>query len=322
MNIEIKKELADAQRLYKNKKYKEAFEIFDKNYKSHPEEMKRKDKDNYAWSIYYLHVQHYTDENELIENVEKITEIVRQKDLNRYSVCIYTFAIFKVITHFKNLKDFYSMVSWLEKLDPKLLDVKKPRANVKFKKRRKELYYYWASKAYLECGEYEKCIEISREALNVLKNFRDDGNIWYYYRIAKSLKYLNKLNEALVYFKKVIRVQKAWYIYREIVEIYYMQKNKLEALKYACPAVLSDEPVKSKTNLYYLIYKILKSSKPELALKHAELYYVLRAEQNHSIPFEIESLISNPQDIYKLEVISEIENLWIQYKKSQDAKND
>ena len=322
MNIEIKKELTQAQRLYKSKKYEEALEIFDKHYKMHPEEMKYSDKNNYAWSIYYIHVQHFKDENELIENVEKITEIVIQNDLNKNPICIYTVAIYKLLNYFRHNKNFYSMIPWLEKLDPSLLDIKKPRSHIKVKKNKRETYYDWASKAYLECGEYEKCIEISLEALNVLNTFNYDGDIWHYYRIAKSLKYLNKCDEALVYFKKVIEVNTSWYIYREIVETYYLQKNFLDAMKYACPAVLSKEPAEVKASIYYLLYKVFKSFNPAMALKHTELYYVLKTEQNHSIPSEIESLISNPQELNKSDLLFEIKNLWIKYKKSKQVSDD
>ena len=59
-----------------------------------------------------------------------------------------------------------------------------------------------------------------------------------------------------------------------------------------------------------------------MALKHTELYYVLKTEQNHSIPSEIESLISNPQELNKSDLLFEIKNLWIKYKKSKQVSDD
>ena len=101
---EIREELFKARRLYKNEKFDEALEIFDRHYKNHPE--------------LFRYVMNFKSEEILFKSVERITEITSQQDLNKEDVCIYTIAVLKVIRHLKGQEDYHSLPYWLEKLDP------------------------------------------------------------------------------------------------------------------------------------------------------------------------------------------------------------
>ena len=292
---EFKRDLISAHELKTVGKNRKALKLYEKCYKKHPEEFSFNQINDYAWTIYKTRIAFFKDEDELFENVEFITQLVEQRNFNKCGSCVYTSSIF------------------IRKLDPDLLDEKLYRKHGRFNKSHRELYYDWASRAYYQNMEYEKCIEVSRTALNSLKRFVDEGDTWLRWRIAKSLTELGRLKEALEYYEKVIEVKHNWYIYRDIAEIYLRLKKPWIALDYLCPAVLCDEPNSVKAGIYYTCYKALKSN-PEMALKHAQLYYLLRRQSDYPVAREIEMLDIDESRLNKRELEKEIRDLWIQYK--------
>lgn len=311
---EIQKDLKNANELKFKGNYRESLEIYDKHFKLNPEAFKYKDRNDYAWTIYKVHVQNFKKGNDLYRYCELITQLVPQKDLNTDKNCIYTLAVFKVLKQLDKDKDYYTMLSWLEKINPDMLDDKQYRQYGKIQKSKKELFYDYASKAYYNTGEFEKCIEVSGLALDTINRFIHDGDTWHKWRLANSLKELNRCGEALPYLLEVIEVKHDWYMYRDIAEVYYRLNNPLKALKYCCPVVLSNVSDKIKINIYYLIYNILKGFNHEQALKHAQYFYLLKKESGYRIPYDIENL--NFDDVYldKNQLKGEIIDIWTLYK--------
>ena len=310
---EFKKDLKNAHELKTVGKNRQALKIYEKCYREHPEEFSFNQKNDYAWTIYRTRIAFFSDEDELFKNVEFVTGLVEQRNFNKCGSCVYTSSIFKVLDHFKSQNDFASMIPWLEKLDADLLDEKLYRKNGRFNKSHRELYYDWASKAYYQNMEYERCIEVSKTALNSLKRFIDEGDTWFRWRIAKSLIELGRLKESLEYYEKVIEVKHDWYMYRDIAEVYLRLEKPWISLDYLCPAVLSNEPNKVKANVYLTCYRALKSN-PEMALKHAQLYSLLRRESGYPLAHEIEQLEIDESQLNKRQLEKEIRNLWVQYK--------
>ena len=311
---EFKKDLNTARELKTVGKNRQALEIYEKCYKKHPEEFSFNQKNDYAWTIYKTKVAFPEDEEELFENAEFITQLVEQRNFNRCSSCVYTSSIFKVLNHFKSQNDFASMIPWLEKLDSDQLDEKLYLKHGRFNKSHRELYYDWSSRAYYQNMEYEKCIEVSKTALNAVKRFVDEGDTWFRWRIAKSLTELGRLKEALKYYEKVIEVRHDWYMYRDIAEIYLRLKKPWISQDYLCQAILSDEPNSQKAGIYYTCYKVFKSSNMPMAVKHAELYYLLRRKGNYPVAYEIEELNFDESKLNRKELEREIRDLWIRYK--------
>ena len=311
---EFKKDLNKANELRTVGKNIEAVELFEKCYKMHPEEFSFKQKNDYAWAVYKTKIAFFKDEEELFENAELITQLVEQRNFNRVSSCVYTSSVFKVLNHFKDEDDFPSMIPWLEKLNPDLLDEKPYRKYERWNRSHRELYYDWASRAYYRNMDFEKCIEMSQKALEEVSRFHDDGEAWFKWRITKSLMELGRIREALDWCLEVVKVKHEWYIYRDIARIYLMLKKPWLSLDYLCPAVLSDVSQKTKMNVYYLCFRVLKSSNMPMAIKHAEFYLILRRKYGYSIPYEIEMLDIDESALNEKELESEIRDLWIRYK--------
>ena len=321
MNNEVRKELEKAKKFYKNKQYCEALDIFEKNYSENPSEFKEWDRIFYSWSIYQTDVKNPSNEDQLFESAERVTELIKQVDLNNNSTCPYTFTVFRVLDYLYKNNDFAYLVKWLDKIDFKLLDSKPSRFNGRLYPSRKEKYFNYSSKAYLECKDYEKCIQISSIALDELDTFTNYNDIWHKWRIAKSLKELNQSEEALNYLKEVYLIKQDWFIPKEIAENYFILDDKENALNYIADAILTDDPVNIKVNLFYLIYQIFKEEQSELALKHAKLYAAIKINNNVTISSEIEELLVDNEtlDIDLLE--SEIKEYWLEFRyKNQELQ--
>lgn len=314
MTKEIRKDLIKAKSLYKDKKYEESLTIYEKNYSENPEEFNEWDRIFYSWALYQAYVKDSEDEDKLYEAAELVTELVKQDDLNKKPVCPYTLTVFKVLDLLYSENDYFNLINWLDKINPELLDEKRFKSNERVYRSKKEKYYDYASKAYLECEEFEKCIEISKEALSNLNKFTNNSDVWYRWRIAKSYKELLENNEALKYLDEVVKVKKDWFVYKEIAENYYILEDDEKAQEYLGDAILTNDPLTIKVNLFYLAYKILKDSNPDLALRHAELFYAIKLENDSQMPEDIEELLIDEVTINKKDLEREIKEYWLEYK--------
>lgn len=314
MTKEIRKDLIEAKSLYKAKKYDEALSVYEKYYSENPEVFNNWDKIFYSWSLYQLDVKDAEDEDKLFSSAELVTELVKQDDLNKKPVCAYTLTVFKVLDHLYADHDYYNLMNWLEKINPELLDQKRFETEDRVYRSKKEKYYDYATKAYFECEEYEKCIETATEALQTLNKFTNNSDVWYRWRIAKSYKELLENQKALTYLEEVVKVKKDWFVYREIAENYYIMGEDEKAQEYLCDAVLTNDPLTIKVNLFHLAYKILKESNPDLALKHAELFYAIKLDNDSQIPDDIEELLIDEDTLDKDALEREIKEYWSEYK--------
>ena len=313
-NNEIREELNEAKKLYKAKKYDEAMTIYERHYNESPEALNNWDRIFYSWSLYQLYIKDAYDEDKLYESAELVTELVRQDDLNKRPVCAYTQTVFKVLDQLYAENDYYDLLAWLDKINPELLDQKRFETEDRVYRSKKEKYYDYATKAYFEVEDYEKCIETSKEALESLDVFTNNSDVWYNWRIAKSYRELLDNNEALRYLEEVVKVKKDWFVQKEIAENYYVLGDDEKAQDYICEAVLTNDPLSIKVNLYHLAYNILKEINPELALKHAELFYAIKLENDSQIPDDIEELLIDEETLDKNALESEIRQYWSEYK--------
>lgn len=313
-NKEIREELNEAKKLYKAKKYDEALTVYERYYNESPEALNNWDRIFYSWSLYQLYIKDAFDEDKLYESAELVTELVKQDDLNKRPVCAYTQAVFKVLDQLYTEKDYYDLLAWLDKINPELLDQKRFDTDERIYRSKREKYYDYATKAYFEVEDYDKCIETSKDALDSLDVFTNNSDVWYNWRIAKSYRELLENNEALRYLEEVVKVKKDWFVQKEIAENYYVLGDDEKAQDYICEAVLTNDPLSIKVNLYHLAYKILKEINPELALKHAELFYAIKLENDSQIPDDIEELLIDEETLDKNALESEIRQYWSEYK--------
>ena len=310
MTKEIRKELNQATGLYKAGKRDEAFEIYDRHFDENPDELNHWDRIRYGWCIYYMHIKDSFDENELVEYAEKVTDLVKQEDMNRAPVCVYTRCVFKLLKFYKNAGDWDFALYWLDKLNPEFLSETQGKSGDMAYPSQKEEYYSLKSKALLECGEFEQCIEVSNIALDTLSDFALNGDIWHKFRIAKSLRQLDDPQKALEYLEEVVEVYDYWYVFKEFAEDYCMLDDSENALKYVKKAILAKGPVKMKVNVYYLAFKLLKKADFNLALKHAEIFVAIKLENGTDVPEDIGELDIDEDNLDIDTLEHEIKSSW------------
>ena len=280
MDDNVKNQFKEARKLYDLKKYEESLNLYEQLYNENIDDFDLNSKISYCWSIYQVNVKNFTDIDELYDSVEFICELIPRLDL----------------------------------INPYILDEKRNKSNGRTFRSRKEKYYDYASKSFLECADWDLCIEFSKEALNTLKTFTNNGDTWYRWRIAKALKELNQNYEALNYLTEVLEVKEEWFVFKEIIENYFILNENEKALEYVPGAILTNGSIKMKVNLYYLIYNLLKDLDYEMALKHAQLYYLIKLENNSEVSNDIENLNFNENELNREELIKEINKYWYDFR--------
>lgn len=321
MNRDIQVNLKEARKLYDSKKYVESLNLYKQLFKDNQEDFTRNNLISYCWAIYHVRVKNFKDENELFDATEFITDLIPQANLNHKKTCPYTFSIMKVLKFLQDQNEYYNMSYWFDKLNPKLLDEKREYKNGRLQKSRKEAYYDYASKSHLESADWQLCIDVSKEALSSLNEFTNNSDTWYRWRIAKSLRQLNQQEEALKYLNEVVKVKKEWYIFRQFAENYHDLGEDEKALNYLCEAILTDDSIAKKVNLFYLAYEILDNLNMDIAFKHVELFYLLKLESKAQIPDEVKDLDINKDQLDKNLLVDEINGYWLDFKfKNKELK--
>ena len=331
MSENIKKDLAQAKKNYQSKKYEDAKELYESLYISHPEAFTIWDKRFYSWALYQLYVKNPEDEAELFEAVESITELVAQEDLSKKDgACAYTLSMMKLLDYLYKNNDYENILIWADKLNPDYLSTKTSSfttsdgRDVKIASN-KEKYYNWVSKSLQEVEDYEECLTVSREALEKLDSFTNNGDIWFKWRIARSCRELGEYDEAIEYLTDISKYKQDWFIKWEIAENYFFKGDNDKSLEYAISAALSHGDSDKKIKLYSLLEDLLEDENPEMALKHAYLIYSIRLHNEWGIDEGLEEKIADVgldmenTEYWKIE--KELRSFWTELKYKNQQPN-
>ncbi len=299
MSEDIKKTLIQAKKLYQNKKYKESKDLYESIYEDNQEAFDIWDKRFYCWALYQTYIKNPADKTELIEAVDLITQLLPQENLSKKEgVCGYTLSMMKLLDYLYRNNDYEEIIVWADRLNPDYLSSKnstftnddgKVIHNPSFR----EKYYSLLSKSYLEEEDYDECLTISKEALERLDEFTNNSDIWFKWRIAKSLREIGEYNEAIEYLKDIYKYKKDWFIQGELAENYFFKGDNEKSLEYAVSAALNHGDIDKKIKLYSLLEDLLQEEYPDIALKHAYLIYSIRLHNKWSIDESLEDKIAD-----------------------------
>lgn len=299
MSEDIKKDLAQAKKNYQSKNYVDAKETYEKVYDEKPEAFTIWDKRFYSWALYQLYVKTPEDETDLFEAVDLITELVPQEDHSKKDgVCAYTMSMMKLMDYLYKKNDYANLLVWADRLNPDFLSTKTSKFTTSDGREvtmasNREKYYNWVSKSYYEVEDFDECLEISKRALEELTNFTNNSDIWFKWRIARSLREIGEYDEAISCLKDIFKTKKDWYIQWELAENYFFNGDNEKSLEYAISAALSRGDSDKKIKLYSLLEDLLEDDYPEIALKHSYLIYSIRLHNEWGIEDDLEDKISS-----------------------------
>lgn len=317
MDVQTKEKLKLAQRLKKEKKYDESKEIYDQYFEENPDVLTNWDRKTYAWDIYYLYLQNPTDKEEMLENLELLSEITTQEDQRKNDKypCPYTLSFLKGIDYLNRNGKFNDALLIAEKINPEFLSEKPSNFNGQTYPSNKEKFYNNLTKALLKTDYVNEALDACKEALEI-ETLTDDT--WFKWRIAKSYKEIGEYDKSLECLKELSNKKQDWFIYAEMAENYYFKGENDKSLEYAIKATLGPGQVESKVNLYSLLGELLEDEYPEESMKHYYLEYSVRLHNEWGIEESLEEKIeeagldSENTEYWKIE--KELKKFWNELK--------
>lgn len=298
MSEDVKKDLAQAKKNYQDKNYEDAKNLYETLYTENPEAFTLWDKRFYSWALYQLYVKNPDDETELFEAVNLITELLSQENHSKKEgVCAYTLSMMKLLDYLYKQNDYENLLVWADRLNPNFLSAKTSRFTTQDGREvttasNKEKYYNWLSKSYQEVEDFDECLKISKKALEELTTFTNNSDIWFKWRMARSLREIGEYDEAIDYLKDIYKTKKDWFILWELAENYFFNGDNDKSLEYAVSAALSRGDSDKKIKLYSLLEDLLEDEYPEIALKHSYLIYSIRLHNEWGIDDDLEEKIA------------------------------
>ena len=146
-----------------------------------------------------------------------------------------------------------------------------------------EKYFALKTKALLKLGEFESCIELCNKGLELLEKFHYNNDLWFKMRMALSEDGIGHHEKSEVLFKDLLKSKAGndkWFLYRDISEVYYEQKDFEKAWKYAVDAAFYGNEPHFLIGLYLLQARILfKLKRPTEGKILAELIASILKEQ-------------------------------------------
>lgn len=249
-----------------------------------------------AWSHYYRFFSEPLPQGQprpraYWEAAEEVITLCEKEPYSPYSPFVrIVFSVVKELERRQATKQAAERrIEWLRRLDPNRLSaVAESYVDSEGKRREQasdlENWYSHMSKALLDAGAFEACIELCEEALHRISELHYDNDVWFKSRVAKAKHGLGRPDEALADYKEIVLRKPEWHIHKEIALLAYQLGHHEEALRHGAEAALGHGPLPFKWELFLLMAVILrKTGKDDLARQHAHLAARIRHEEGWRI---------------------------------------
>jgi len=280
----------------------------------------------YGWSIYdNLKNNHYS-KNEIIQKLKLPIKLLFLKN-STFSYTIISNILREGLNFAKDTKDNNFLNQFCNLFDKNLLSDKENIFTIQNKTiiqaSDKEKWYSAKSKALFELKKFKECAKISQEALDVIKKFHNNNELWFARRIALSKKEEN-INEAIKDLEKIYNRKKEWFIQKEIAELYFENNDIENAFKNTISSINAKVPIEFKIGVIFLLGKILKLKKEYLlAYKHFILIKNIREEKGWKIVDKLQNEINSfdfNETFQTKELIKELKIYWSSFMPKKDIK--
>src|SRR5690554_4230722 len=205
--------------------------------------------DSFGWFIFnnYLKGARSGDYIKNESTILKSLEIIKQVDISSKEGLICQFSIGCIglaKDHSKNLFNANRIEELLNLLKPEFLSKKSSEyINSKGKKVQLasdfETYYSLKTKSLQKIESFEECIDLCKEALNNLKEFHYNNDLWFRFRIAVCHEKLGDFERSERLFYELISTKEGsdkWFIYKDLAEMYFDQEDYEKAWRFAADA--------------------------------------------------------------------------------------
>ncbi len=279
--------LDEALLRYEEKNYGKAYALFKE---CHQEEGKKENftryySFKYIKTIYETKIKNLKDlDIETQKDIIYILKNLQKKDL------FYKLTIFKVVEFLEkeNNPNWDKILVWLKKLDIDYLSSEKPIYEVEGKKielpSELEKYFSRITKIYEKEKDYENLYSSCQEALNKIKEFANNSDVWIKRRLAMCYSNDENYQEALRLYKEILISKKDWYLYREIGELYWKLENKQDAILNYFEAFTKSNDLSKISNL---LHQIIDHLDDDIENKRKFLLLDLALKKEKNLDFSI-----------------------------------
>jgi len=261
---------------------------------------------NYGWLIHSHYIKNKKNDQiirfeDLIQTLPDFSpQINRNKD-NTYP-CPTTISLFKLCDIYsENAFNAKKINDTLNKLDYNLLSTQ-PSNTINNEKGESihasdfEKYISYKTKALLKLGEYKYCLDLCQIALTKLKKFHNNNDMWFKMRIALSEHKIGNQEKAKELLVELINTKKGndkWYLYKNIADILYENKDYQTAWKYSIEAATTGNDPQYMIQLFLLQARILFIlNRKEEGKIFAELIASILKEQDWKVKEEYKKLLN------------------------------
>lgn len=305
----------EAEKLRKNKQFKEACGLFEKLWLQEPnnfiawryanclrklgklaegdkicrEALTKFPEDKYikaelGWIIYEKDLKP-ARENSHLNVVTKIADEILALSSDPL---IKSKVVMAVIKAAKEKKDWNAVLIWANKINPEELSGEAIENTQKNGMSEREIWFVNRSRALLELGRYEESRHCAQAGLQFFPN-----EIFLKRTAALALYYSGDIENSAIEMRALLSHPRCdWYIKAELAAIEYQRENYQEAYRLICQAVgYTRQNIEYKVDYFLTLAKIaLELGKLEAAYYHIQLIKVIRKNQNWSMPTEVYSV--------------------------------
>ena len=148
-----------------------------------------------------------------------------------------------------------------------------------------ENWYAYKTKALMKLGEWQECLDKSKEALEKLESFHYSNDVWFSRRVALAKKNLGNTEDTIEELENILKKKREWFIQKELAELYFDKEDFEKAFRLAMDAINNFGPLEFKVDLLYLIGKIhVKKNELALAFRYFSLSKLIRQSEEFKVP--------------------------------------
>jgi tetratricopeptide (TPR) repeat protein len=250
----------------------------------------------YAWSVYYTQVA-VSENMPGYATLKKALEAILKMSPpgNKYGCA--ERSIFKIIKHLATQMqpDWPEINRLLNYIDPDKLS-QETYTVILGKGKKTELasdleeWYSWKTKALLQLGHWQECIDICDRATSMIHKWHYSNNIWFARRKAAALAKLGKPEEAKSILEKLITQKKEWFLLQDIAEL---ENDPAKSLALCTEAALMQGDTDKKIRLFMKMAQLYNQSGEQTHAREACLLCLsIRHHHDWPIPNDLDVMLN------------------------------